>query len=135
MPLMSAIPSHRSSVSPITFPINNVEGFRNHAFHGRQDLLQELHKFFTAPANPPFTGPACTILHGLGGMGKTAAAREYTHVFQNSFDAIFWLRASSESELCGSYCAIARKLKLNIESEKETFVIEEIKEWLEGTSK
>lgn len=121
-------------MSPVTFPVNNVEGFRNLAFHGRQDLLRETHEFLMTPDKPPFTGPACVVLHGLGGMGKTATALEYTYVYQKSYDAIFWLRARSTFELCESYCAIARKLKLDLQNEKQTCIIEEVKDWLEGTS-
>ena len=134
MPLAPVTSSRRSATSSANFPVNKVEGFRNLAFHGRQALLRDIHDFLVAPAEPPFTGPVCFALHGLGGMGKTATALEYTFIDQESYDAIFWLRAQSNVELAESYCGIARKLKLDLQNEKQTYVIEEVKDWLEGTS-
>ena len=134
MPFPSVASSHGSCVSRSTFPVKHVESFRNLVFHGRQDLLKDMHDFIAAPANPPFAGPACLALHGLGGIGKTATALEYTFVYKDYYDAIFWVRAQSSIQLSEDYCAIARKLRLDLQYEKQALVIEEVKNWLEGTS-
>lgn len=57
-------------------------------------------------------GPACCVIHGLGGIGKTQTALEYAHVQAPKYDAIFWLRSQTEAELSTSYAAIAVKLRL-----------------------
>ena len=111
-----------------------VPNFRNFSFHGRKDLLDGIHNAFTSEAKSPCTGPACFVLFGIGGIGKTSIALEYTYAYENDYDAIFWLRAESSIGLGDSYCAIARKLKLGLQSENKTHIIEEVKEWLEGTS-
>ncbi len=131
--LSSTSPRERST-SDVTLPIRIVPSFRNFSFHGRKDLLDEIHNAFNSEAKSPYTGPACFVLFGIGGMGKTSIALEYTYVYENDYDAVFWLRAESSIGLGDSYCAIARKLKLGLQSENKTHIVEEVKEWLEGTS-
>ena len=134
LPLTPVTTPHGSPVSLANFPVNGVEAFRNPAFYGREQLLQDMHKFLSDHATRLFTGPACFVLHGIGGMGKTSTALEYTYVYQDEYDAIFWLRAQSPVQLAESYCAIARKLRLSVPHENQTFIIDEVKNWLEGTS-
>ena len=134
MTLSSISPCRERSTSDVTFPVKIVPSFRNFSFHGRKDLLGEIHDALDSEAKPPYTGPACFVLFGIGGMGKTSIALEYTYVYENDYDAIFWLRAESSVALGESYCAIARKLKLSVQSENKTHITEEVKEWLEGTS-
>ncbi len=132
--LSSIDPFRERSTSDVTFPIKIVPNFRNFSFHGRKNLLGEMHNAFNSEARSPYAGPACFVLFGIGGMGKTSIALEYTYVYENDYDAIFWLRAESSVGLADSYCAIARKLKLGLQSENKTHIVEEVKEWLEGTS-
>ena len=132
--LSSISPFRERSTSDVTFPIRIVPSFRNFSFHGRKDLLDEIYNAFNSKAKSPYTGPACFVLSGIGGMGKTSIALEYTYVYEHDYDAIFWLQADSSISLGNSYCAIARKLKLGLQSENKTQIVEEVKEWLEGTS-
>lgn len=132
--LSSTSPFRERSTSDSTFPMKIVPSFRNFSFHGRKDLLDGIYNAFTSEAKSPYTGPACFVLFGIGGIGKTSIALEYTYAYENDYDAIFWLRAESGIGLGDSYCAIARKLKLGLQSENKTHIIEEVKEWLEGTS-
>ena len=134
MTLSSISPSRKRSTSDVTFPIRIVPSFRNSLFHGRKDLLDDIYNVFGSEAKSPYTGPACFVLFGIGGIGKTSIALEYTYVYENDYDAIFWLRAESSVGLGDSYCAIARKMKLGVQNENKTHIIEEVKEWLEGTS-
>ena len=132
---LSSVSSFRErATSDVTFPIRIVPPFRNFSFHGRKDLLDGIHSAFNSEGRSPYAGPACFVLFGIGGMGKTSIALEYTYVYENDYDAIFWLRAESGVGLSDSYCAIARKLKLDLQTENKTHIIEEVKEWLEGTS-
>lgn len=134
MTLSSMSPFRERATSEVTFPMKIVPNFRNFSFHGRKDLLDEIHDAFNSDAKSPYTGPACFVLFGIGGMGKTSIALEYTYGYENDYDAIFWLRAESGVGLSDSYCAIARKLKLGLQIENKSHIIEEVKEWLEGTS-
>lgn len=134
MTLSSIGPFRERATSDVTFPIKIVPNFRNFSFYGRKGLIEEIHNAFNSDAGSPYTGPACFVLFGIGGIGKTSIALEYTYGFEDDYDAIFWLRAESGVGLSDSYCAIARKLKLGLQSENKTHIIEEVKEWLEGTS-
>lgn len=134
MTLSSISPFRERATSDVTFPMKIFPNFRNFSFHGRKDIIDEIHDAFNSDAKPPYSGPACFVLFGIGGMGKTSIALEYTYTYGNDYDAIFWLRAESGIGLSDCYCAIARKLKLGLQTEDKTHIIEEVKEWLEGTS-
>jgi len=43
------------------------------------------------------------VIYGLGGIGKTQVAIEYSYRHQNDFDMIYWLRADDYETLLRSY--------------------------------
>ena len=134
MTLSSIRLSRERSTPDVTFPIRIVPSFRSFSFHVRKDLLDEIHSALNSKAKSPYTGPACFVLFGIGGIGKTSIALEYTYVYEHDYDAIFWLRAETGVNFSHSFCAIARKMKLGLQSETKTHIVEEVKEWLKGTS-
>jgi hypothetical protein len=126
-----------SSTSTINWPVHAVDIPQNFHFFGREDILIQVREVFKAPKrhSNPSTGPSCCVLHGLGGMGKSAIARQYIHQNAKDYDAIFWIRAETDTELSDSFCKkIARKLRLVDEGYTPASAIEEAKNWLEGTS-
>jgi hypothetical protein len=127
--------SPSSSLSSVRFPVFSIPAFKNHAFVGREQDLADLKFVLDGPGGPPFPNPACCILHGLGGIGKTALARQYAFENQGSYDAVFEIQGDSEWGLRSSFCAIYRSLRLNGSDSDEERMISEAKDWLEGTSK
>jgi hypothetical protein len=43
------------------------------------------------------------VLHGLGGIGKTQLAVEYTKRYRNEYSAIFWLNINDETSIQQSF--------------------------------
>lgn len=82
----------------------------NYKFIGREIELSASCKALERPNSIVQTGkgPACCILEGLGGMGKTQLALKYSLLHESDYDAIFWLRAQTEIELSTSYSQIPR---------------------------
>ena len=75
-------------------------------FIGREGDLARLHK---ALLNP---GSVC-ILSAAGGMGKTAAAVEYTYRYEEVYSYIFWISAETAISCADTYTFIAIQFVLD----------------------
>lgn len=53
---------------------------------------------------------SAVVLHGLGGIGKTQLAIEYTRRHKEKYTAIFWLNANDEESLKSSFRDIAQRV-------------------------
>ena len=64
------------------------------------------------------------VLHGLGGIGKTQIALEYSYRHRNKFDIVYWLRADNYNTLLTSYfelyCNPSMRAVMNIDLGDET---------------
>lgn len=57
-------------------------------------------------------GLSQVALYGLGGVGKTQVALEYTYRYFNDYRAIFWINAETSLKLAQSFSARAIDLGL-----------------------
>ena len=80
---------------------------QNSSFVGRESQLALLHSTLQSHVEPLKREPACCIIHGIGGIGKTQIALQYTYQYEQHYQAIFWLKAQTNVELAKSYAAIA----------------------------
>lgn len=76
---------------------------RNEDFVGRNEDLTKLHSTLSA------SGSIC-VLSGVGGIGKTGAAIEYTYRYEGAYSHIFWINAESAISCADSYSLIATHL-------------------------
>ncbi len=90
--------------------IENVPYERNAFFTGREPLLRQLHEMLHQKGAGVLSQPQA--LSGLGGIGKTQTALEYSYRYRHEYHTIFWIRAESEAALNTSYAEIARLLAL-----------------------
>lgn len=136
----------------VEFPVNTVTMFRKYAFLGRDDNLKDMKEaldptFATDKAastkgismQPKYgQDVACCILQGLGGIGKTQTALEYTFRYRENYDAIFWVSAEMGTSIALAYVAMSRTLGLTTlhteEGEGQKHAIEIVKKWLGKTS-
>lgn len=140
------------AATDVGFPVNTVTMFRNYAFLGRDneltDIKEALHP--TPDAIQPVQetskqpkygqGVACCILQGLGGIGKTQTALEYTFRYREDYDAIFWVRAEMSSSIASAYANMSKVLSLAASPEvdggqNQGQAIELTKKWLSTTSR
>lgn len=76
------------------------------------------------------------VLGGMGGVGKTQLAITYAEQYQQSYDSIFWLNATSQLTLHTDLRLVAGRFLQASELEKldDKQVIIRVHEWLSNTS-
>jgi tetratricopeptide (TPR) repeat protein len=84
----------------------NLFQSRNPYFAGREQLLIDLHRGFSAPSNPRRR----QVLLGPGGAGKTAIAVEYAYAHTADYDVIWWIRGETRSMIAADLGALAARL-------------------------
>ena len=90
---------------------------RNHQFCGREDIIYTIHSAFNqippsesgATDAQPMTRRA-VVLYGLGGVGKSSIALEYSFQYSKSYTAVFWLDVTSEATMLRTARGIAENL-------------------------
>jgi hypothetical protein len=70
--------------------------------------------------------PITCMLHGMGGVGKTATALEYAYLNRDEYDSIFWIAADSHSRFLQSYSAMGELVGVVSEAEA-------VRDWLKTT--
>jgi tetratricopeptide (TPR) repeat protein len=113
--------------------IENVPYVRNPYFTGRETVLQNLHEALSRDSATALTqGQA---ISGLGGIGKTQTAVEYTYRFRSEYRFIFWTRADTEVALQAGCVEIAKLLDLPEKAATNPAdTVQAVKHWLEHTS-
>jgi len=74
-------------------------------FIAREEELREMHKVLHGHKTR-----SIVVLHGLGGMGKTQLAIEYTTRHTREYSATFWLNANDADSLSQSLQGIVRQI-------------------------
>jgi tetratricopeptide (TPR) repeat protein len=111
-------------------PFSNVTLSRNGFFTGRESILDKLHQALQGSNATAINQPQA--LSGLGGVGKTQTAVEYAYRFSHEYEAVFWVKAETESDLVSGFVEIARLLNLPLKNAKdENETIEAVRRWLE----
>jgi hypothetical protein len=112
--LLEAAPTGESEVKlpHRSLPPNNVE-----RFIGRDDILAQISSFLKPSSSPE---PRHCCLWGLGGVGKSQTALAYANRYSADYDAIFWIRAETDTSLNQSFRDIALDLGLVDHSGRNT---------------
>jgi tetratricopeptide (TPR) repeat protein len=106
-------------------PFWNVTIGRNGFFTGRETVLDELHQALQNGNEPQ-------ALFGLGGVGKTQTAVEYAYRYSYEYDAVFWVKAETESSLVSGFVEIARLLNLPLkDAQDENETVQAVRRWLD----
>ncbi len=97
--------------------ISNVPYSRNLRFTGREDKLKQIHEALLSDNSVAVSQPIAVC--GLGGIGKTQTAVEYTYRYCDEYEFIFWVKADSEDSIFSSYTEIAKLLNLPVKNDSD----------------
>ncbi len=121
----------RSRKQEFCAPPWNVPFQRNPYFTGRADILKKLHNALKSDK----AAALAQAISGLGGIGKTQTAVEYTYQYRNEYNAVLWVKADSREALISDYAALVHVLDLPEKDAKEQKLIAvAVRRWLENNS-
>lgn len=113
-------------------PVHFVVPLReNQYFTGREEQLTALAAALNSRGRAAVTQPQA--LSGLGGVGKTQLALAYAFRERHRYQAVLWVRADSEDNLCSEFAKLAAELGLPKAEEPQSLddTASQVRLWLE----
>lgn len=115
--------------SPSTY--HELPFIRSTKFYGRVPELQSLWENLQPKDGENSQALRQSSIYGLGGVGKTQLALEFTYKYSSMYDAIFWIEAESQIQLAESFSRHALALGIIHESIQNVAQIRDaLKRWL-----
>src|SRR5258708_10840381 len=115
-------------------PIWNIPFRRNPFFTGRESTFRLINKMLHLEHGSALSQPLA--ITGLGGIGKTQIAVEYSYRYQDEYHFVLWLQANTHEILTSGFLAIAVLLNLPVkDAQDQGMVVQAVKHWLEEHDK
>ena len=114
------------SPSEVEQPCHVLDDLLSFHFQDPENRLQELYESLEARSG---VAAARSVLHGMGGVGKTQLALKYTLDYRDRYAGVWWFRAESEGALqadAGKLCEHAKVFVPDGERPSQA-----LKRWLE----
>ena len=113
-----------------TVKISNILHPHNPNFTGRVDLLDRLSEALASGVRAAFT--QTSAITGLGGIGKTQLALEYSYRHADDYKVVWWVRSEEPATLAADYAGLAGRLNLPEKaSQDQRIIVEAVRRWLE----
>ena len=118
--------------TPLEFARKNIPYPRNTNFTGRESLLNSLRNALISGGTTALT--QTKTVTGLGGVGKTQLALEYTYRHIDDYEVIWWVRSEEPAILANDYIELAGRLGLEKYSGKTEELIDAVRRWFENNT-
>jgi V8-like Glu-specific endopeptidase len=115
--------SHRQPISHIPYP-------RNPNFTGRVAQLETMHNALTSRRTAALT----QAIAGLGGVGKTQLAMEYSYRYAHEYDVIWWVRSELQETRLNDIVALGKALGETTSSMDASASLKATLDWLDRYS-
>jgi len=110
--------------------ISNIPHPHNPNFTGRVDLFDCLSEALASGERAAFT--QTSAITGLGGVGKTQLALEYSYRHADDYQVVWWVRSEEPATLAADYAGLALRLDLPEKGTQDQRVtVEAVRRWLE----
>ncbi|HEU5377618.1 MAG TPA: helix-turn-helix transcriptional regulator [Ktedonobacteraceae bacterium] len=109
----------------------NIPAPRNPFFTGREEVLVSLHT--TLHTDDKASTIRMLAIGGIGGIGKTQTALEYSYRFRHEYHAVLWLRAETDEAFLSDCRTLTRRLRLSFAGEEDVYEL--LKHWLRTHSR
>ena len=94
------------------------------------DLLEKLHQTLASGERAAFT--QTSAITGLGDVGKTQLALEYSYRNADDYRVVWWVRSEEPATLAADYAGLAARLDLPEKgSQDQRITVEAVRRWLE----
>jgi len=110
--------------------IENIPYHQNRNFTGRGSSLYELHKSLASGEYAALT----QAITGLGGVGKTQLALEYSYLHTDDYGVLWWVKSDEPATLANDYASLANELGLLKDVEKIDDRVKAVRMWLESNA-
>jgi tetratricopeptide (TPR) repeat protein/predicted HTH transcriptional regulator len=105
---------------------------RNTFFTGRSALIRKIYKSFNAKR----AAVSAISLTGLGGVGKTQTALEFSYRFKEEYDVIWWVRSEDPNVLLNDLTELAHELQLpEYQQSDQQVILRGLERWLKTHSR
>ena len=84
----------------------------NHKFFGRPEEMDAIHLCLEDQRKLVSSQPRICIIHGMGGVGKTALARQYVEAHSAEFDITCWIASVTRHDIVQCYHDLGRQLRI-----------------------
>ena len=112
-------------------PKSNVPYSRNPYFTGRDKKLEQIHETLLSNKTVALSQPVAVC--GLGGVGKTQTAVEYTYRYRDEYEFVLWVKADSEDTIISDYVAVAKLLDLPVKNDSDQkLVVSAVLNWFKN---
>ena len=78
----------------------------------RSDDVNAIHTCLEGRRNSAYHQPRTCIINGMGGVGKSALARQYVEEHRNEFDIVCWIPSDTHHSIFGCYRDLGRQLRI-----------------------
>ena len=123
-------PADTTEHTTVQLPCHFLPSRSPEQIHGREDVLQALEFHFDKQEGQ--LARKSLVLHGMGGVGKSKIALEYSYAARERYDIVLWVSADNAVKFQQGFLEASRQMKLSLSGTEDSYsALLAVKTWLE----